>query len=141
VQKPVNRSPGNTGPAELPPAKPAWIWYPYSASSRFPAMGSGGRTAAAGPVYRFRADLKSDRKLPAAYDNTQFIYEWMRGTILTAKLDDKGGIAKLERFAPEIALKKPNDMELGPDGALYVIEFGTGWENNKDAQIVRIEPL
>jgi len=30
-------------------------------------------------------------------------------------------------------------MELGPDGALYVIEFGSGWENNKDAQLVRIQ--
>ena len=46
----------------------------------------------------------------------------------------------MERFAPKVKLKRPIEMELGPDGALYVIEFGTGWENNKDAQIVRIEP-
>jgi quercetin dioxygenase-like cupin family protein len=45
----------------------------------------------------------------------------------------------LEPFAPDIKLKRPAEMELGPDGALYIIEFGTGWENNKDAQIVRIE--
>jgi hypothetical protein len=31
------------------------------------------------------------------------------------------------------------DMELGPDGCLYVIEFGTAWGSNKDTQIVRIE--
>jgi len=45
----------------------------------------------------------------------------------------------MERFAPDIELKRPMDLELGPDGALYLIEFGTAWENNKDAQIVRIE--
>lgn len=141
VQKPVNRSPQNTGPLELPPAQPAWVWYPYSASTRFPATGSGGRTACAGPFYHYRADLKSERKLPAAYDGRQFIYEWERGWILTAQADEKGGLPRLERFAPEIKLKRPVEMELGPDGALYVIEFGTAWENNKDAQIVRIEPV
>jgi len=140
VQKPLNRSPQNTGPQELPPAQPAWVWYPYSASTRFPATGSGGRTACAGPFYHYRADLKSERKLPAAYDGRQFIYEWERGWILTAQSDEKGGLPRLERFAPEIKLKRPVEMELGPDGALYVIEFGTAWENNKDAQIVRIEP-
>ncbi|MBI1841846.1 MAG: hypothetical protein HYR88_13490, partial [Verrucomicrobia bacterium] len=46
-----------------------------------------------------------------------------------------------ERFAPEIALKRPIEMELGEDGALYMIEFGTGWENNKDSQVIRIEAI
>ena len=31
------------------------------------------------------------------------------------------------------------DLELGSDGCLYVIEFGTAWGNNKDTQIVRLE--
>jgi cytochrome c len=141
VQRPVNRSPQNTGPVELPPARPAWVWYPYSASTRFPQTGSGGRTACAGPFYHFRPDLKSERKLPASLDGRQFFYDWERGWVLTAIPDDKTGQARLERFAPEIKLKRPVEMELGPDGALYVIEFGTGWENNKDAQIVRIEPI
>jgi len=35
--------------------------------------------------------------------------------------------------------KRPIEMELGPDGALYMIEFGTAWENNRDAQLVRLE--
>lgn len=84
--------------------------------------------------------MKSDRKLLAAYDGRQFLFDWERGWILTARTDDTGGVPRLERFAPKVKLKRPIEMELGPDGALYVIEFGTGWENNKDAQIVRIEP-
>lgn len=140
AHRPVNLSPNNTGPTELPPAQPAWLWYPYSPSIRFPMTGSGGRTACAGPFYHYRIDLKSERKLPAAYDGAQFIYDWERGWILAVNTDESGR-PHLERFAPEIKLKRPMEMELGPDGALYMIEFGTGWENNQDAQIVRIESV
>ena len=31
------------------------------------------------------------------------------------------------------------DMELGPDGCLYLIEFGTNWGDNKDSKIIRLE--
>ena len=40
---PVNNSPNNTGPQNLPAAQPAWIWYTYGASTEFPEVnGSGG---------------------------------------------------------------------------------------------------
>ena len=41
----------NTGLRELPPAQPAFIWYPYGPSHDFPEVGTGGRNAMAGPVY------------------------------------------------------------------------------------------
>ena len=50
-EHPVNDSRNNTGIKDLPPAQPAFIWYPYAASPDFPELGSGGRTAMAGPVY------------------------------------------------------------------------------------------
>jgi cytochrome c len=137
--KPLNLSTNNTGPKELPPARPAWLSYPYGASTRFPVVGSGARTACAGPVYRFDPKLASDRKLPKDYDQCFFFYEWARDWVAIAHLNEKGEATKFERFASDIKLKRPAEMELGPDGALYVIEFGTGWENNKDAQLVRIE--
>lgn len=138
-EKPLNLSPNNTGPKELPPARPAWMFYPAGQSARFPQFGSGGRSAAAGPVYHFDPALKSARKLPAEYDNCVFLYEWMRNWIVSVKLDSNGERTDLKRFAPEQSVKRPTDLKLGPDGALYVIEFGTGWENNQDAQIVRFE--
>ncbi len=138
-EHPVNLSPNNTGPAELPPGQPAWIWYPYAPSVRFPLVGSGGRTACAGPTYHFNPQLNSPHQLPSHYDGMQFVYEWERGWILAVRAAENAPV-QLELFAPEIRLKRPVDMKLGPDGALYVIEFGTGWENNADAQIVRIEP-
>jgi cytochrome c len=136
---PVNRSPNNTGPQELPPARPAWMYYPYGPSTRFPFVGSGGRTACAGPVYRYDPALKSSRKLPREFDGRLFLYDWERHWILAVKLDDSGQMVRADRFAGEIVLKRPIEMELGPDGALYLIEFGTGWENNRDSQLIRIE--
>jgi len=137
--KPENTSANNTGLKELPSAQPAWIWYPYSPSARFPAVGSGARTACAGPVYRFDEKLRSPHKLPREFDRTFFFYEWARHTLFAVKLDDKGEMISLRRFVPQIAFKRPHEMELGPDGCLYLIEFGTAWEGNKDSQIVRLE--
>ncbi len=137
--KPINPSPNNTGPKQLPPAQPAWMFYPAGPSSRFPAFGSGGRSAAAGPVYHFDASLQSAVKLPKEYDQCLFLYEWMRNWIVAVKLDSQGERVEMHRFAPGHTFNHPTDLKLGPDGALYVIEFGTGWENNKDARIVRME--
>jgi cytochrome c len=143
---PLNRSVHNTGLQELPPAQPAFIYYPAAASTRFPEVGSGGRTAMAGPVYYYDANNPSPHKLPKEFDHTLFIYEWSRDWIIAVKLDAQNQIAKtadgkwqMKRFMPGTKFKRPMDMELGPDGCLYVIEFGKDWGNNKDTKIVRIE--
>jgi cytochrome c len=138
-QKPVNLSPNNTGLKELPPAQPAWIWYPYTPSVRFPALGSGSRAACAGPVYHFDKKLRSLHKLPERFDNNLFIYDWARNWIWAVKLDAKGNMTNIRRFTEQLNFKHPIEMELGPDGCLYVIEFGSAWEHNKDSQIVRLE--
>ncbi len=137
---PLNDSANNTGIRKLPAAQPAMIWYPNSASTRFPAVnGDGGRSALAGPVYRYNEDLKSSRKLPKEYDGTLFIYDWSRNWIIAVKLTPNGQIKLMERFCPGMTFKRPIDLELGPDGCLYVIEWGTAWGKNKDNQIARIE--
>ena len=145
--QPVNNSPNNTGVKNLPPTQPAFIWYPGSASTRFPAVnGGGGRTAMAGPVYYYDEKNPSKTKLPKEYDHTLFIYEWSRNWIIAVHLDENENIAKnadgslrMERIAKNMTFKRPMDMELGPDGCLYIAEFGTAWGNNKDTQIVRLE--
>jgi len=138
-KKPVNLSPNNTGQKELPPAEPAWIWYPYGPSIRFPVVGSGGRCACAGPVYHFDKKLGSQRKLPEEFDNTLFLFDWARSWIIAVKLNAGGNIVSMRRFAEHLKFKRPIEMELGPDGCLYLIEFGTAWERNKDSQIIRLE--
>ncbi len=143
---PLNESRYNTGPRELPPAQPAFIWYPYSASTRFPVVRDGGRTACAGPVYYFDEKLASPTRLPREFDHTLFIYEWSRNWIIAVHLDDKNQIAKkpdgtlhMDRFCPNMTFMRPTDLSIGPDGCLYVLENGTGWNGNRDTQLVRIE--
>jgi len=101
--------------------------------------GAGGRTAMAGPVYYFDSALKSNHKLPSQFDSTLFIYEWSRNWIIAVKLTPQGTIQKMERFLPTLTFKRPMDLELGPDGCLYIIEWGTAWSGNKDTKIERIE--
>ena len=144
--KPLNESRYNTGPKELPPAQAAFIWYPYSASTRFPVVKDGGRTACAGPVYYFDEKLASPTKLPREFHHTLFIYEWSRNWIIAVHLDAENRIAKkpdgslrMERFCPQMTFMRPTDLAIGPDGCLYVLENGTAWVGNKDTQLVRIE--
>lgn len=138
---PANGSPNNTGIASLPPARPAWIWYPYSNSAEFPELNlGGGRCAMGGPVYHFDPALPSTRKLPAYYDDTVFIYEWSRNWIREVKLDENGDILKINPFLPSFTFKRPMEMEIGPDGAIYMIEWGSNFGgNNADAQVIRID--
>ena len=135
-QSPENLSPRNTGIKKLPPAKPALIWYSTVASKEFPTLGSGGRSIMAGPVYHFDAANPSVIKLPEALDGRLFIYEWMRNWIQTVKLGTPG--PQIEPFVPAMTLRRPIDMKLGPDGALYLIEYGDKWWENADSRIARI---
>jgi len=135
-----NRSRHNTGLIELPAPRGPLLAYPYDYSEAHPEVGAGGRVAAAGPVYYFDEGNDAACRLPREYDHVLFIYDWMRSWIIAVHLDDAERIERLERFAPGLDLRRPIDVELGPDGCLYVAEWGTSWgEPNHDSQIVRIE--
>ncbi|RZA01438.1 MAG: PKD domain-containing protein [Sphingobacteriaceae bacterium] len=136
--KPINDSKNNTGLKELPPAQPAFVWYPYEASSDFPQLGASGRSAMAGPVYY--ADEYKNPNMPAYYNGKMFFYEWMRGFIKPISLQPNGDFDKMEPFMEDTKFNSPIDMEFGPDGKLYVLEYGTGWFTaNKDAGLARID--
>ncbi len=136
---PVNHSPKNTGKRDLPPAQGAFIWYPYDESAEFPQLGTGGRNAMAGPVYRM-ADYPENTRLPAAFDGKLFIYEWMRDWIKVVALDSAGNYAGMEPFMASTRFSHPIDLEIGPDGRLYVLEYGEGWyTGNKDSGLYRID--
>ena len=138
--RPLNRSPNNTGLTDLPPAEKAFIWYPYGQSAEFPELGTGGRTAMAGPVYYRDAFQSAARPFPDYYDKKLFIYEWMRGWIMAVSMDANGDLASMERFMPSTKFSNPMDMEFGPNGDLYILEYGTTWfAGNDDARLVRIE--
>ena len=137
---PRNLSPNNTGLQSLPPAQAAWVWYPYGTSSSFPEIiADGGRTALAGPVYYYDAAAGS-KKLPAYYNGTLFMYEWASNWIKEVKLDEDGNILKINPFLDGMEFIRPISMQFGPDGSLYVLEWGSGfWGDNDDARVVRID--
>ncbi|MGZ3566998.1 MAG: ThuA domain-containing protein, partial [Gemmatimonadaceae bacterium] len=137
---PVNRSPNNTGLTDLPPARGAYIWYPYAPSPEFPIVGSGGRAAAAGPVFHRDDFRNAARPFPAYYEGKLFIYEFMRHWIMAVSMDPKGDLVSIERFMPSAKFSAPIEMEFGPSGDMYVLEYGTAWfQGNPDARLVRVE--
>lgn len=138
---PLNKSPNNTGAIDLPPARPAYIWYPKGRSENFPQLGVGSNSAMAGPIYY--SDLFPDSskvKFPDYFDGKWFIYEWARSWIQVVTFDEEGDLARIEPFLPEWEISKPIDMEFGSDGAMYLLEYGANYfADNPDARLVRIE--
>jgi cytochrome c len=138
-KRPENTSPNNTGARILPPPQPAMIWYPYERTERFPLLGEGGRTAMAGPVYHYGDYERSTVKLPEYYDRKFIHYEWMRGWMMAVTLDAAGNYQRMEPFLSRLNFDHPVDVELGPEGALYVLEYGTYWNaKNPNARLSRI---
>ena len=136
---PVNLSPNNTGLQSLPPAQAAWVWYPYDTSASFPAITVADRAALAGPTYYYDAAAGS-KKLPAYYDGTLFMYDWGSNWIKEVKLDEDGHILKINPFLDSMEFIHPISMQFGPDGSLYVLEWGSDfWGDNDDARVVRID--
>lgn len=139
ADSPANESLNNTGLKLLPPAQPPMIWYPYARSADFPQLGSGGRTAMAGPVYY--AELYPEiTRMSDYYNGKLFIYDWIRGWVKAVSLQPNGGFDKMEPFMEHTVFNAPIDMEMGPDGRLYILEYGKGWfSKNPDAGISRID--
>jgi cytochrome c len=136
---PENHSVNNTGSTLLPPAQPAMIFYPGGASEQFPAAGSGGRTACAGPVYHYSDTLVSETKFPKAFDDALFAYDWSRNGFWSVHFDASGRFERMERFLPGRTFVRPIDIVFDHAGSLLVIEYGETWGVNPDARLVRID--
>ena len=137
---PVNDSPNNTGLRTLPPLVQPQIWYGYGASTSFPEMSSGGAGPMGGPVYRYNAASTSRTKFPAYYHGVHFFYEWMRNYIKEIHFDGSGNLVKINPFLPNLGFVKPMAMRFGPDGSLYVLEWGSSFGGgNNDSGLYRID--
>ncbi|MCF2950225.1 ThuA domain-containing protein [Paraglaciecola aquimarina] len=133
---PQNVSPNNTGIEWLPPAQPAYIWYPYGHSDKFPELGAGSRNALVAGVYRTKL---GEGALPSYYDGGLFISDFMRRWIKVVFSDKNGDIYKIDKFAPEAEFHAPLDLKFSRQGHLYALEYGAKWfSNNPDSQLSRI---
>jgi len=138
-EAPVNNSRYVDKKVILPPAEPAFIWYRTKGTPEFKVLGTGGRTACAGPVFHHQPKLPSKTQLHPHFDNCLFIYEWTRNWIFTAHLDENEQLVQLEPFMPGYNFIRPIDLNFGPDGALYLIEYGTTWGKNENCKLIRVD--
>ncbi|MBB5803504.1 PKD repeat protein/glucose/arabinose dehydrogenase [Saccharothrix ecbatanensis] len=139
--KPVNNSPNNTGLTDLPAAKQPTVWYGNGANGNaFPEMGTGGEAPMAGPRYEYDPNLQSETKFPEFYDGKPFFYEWARNRIFLFNQDSAGGLLSIDPWYVSNTPLAPMDMKFGPDGALYMVEWGGGYgRDNPDSGIYRID--
>ncbi|MCG8372641.1 MAG: ThuA domain-containing protein [Balneolales bacterium] len=136
----VNESPNNTGALNIPPAVPAWLDYTYGFTPDRPEFGEGDRTAIAGGFYSFDPNNVETGSFPQYYDSTLFILEWTRNWIKEVRFDEDGNLLQINPFLDDLELARPIDMQFGPDGAMYIVEWGTGFfADNEDARVIKIE--
>ncbi|MGW0311105.1 ThuA domain-containing protein [Streptomyces flavidovirens] len=132
---PKNTSPHNTGLTDLPPSEEAWI--PYDGGS-LPEFGTGSESPMGGPVYRYDANLDSPVKFPEAYDGDFFAGEFGRRWIKRIEHDANGAVQSINPV-PWTGTQVM-DSAFGPDGALYVLDYGTAWfGGNEHSGLYRIE--
>jgi cytochrome c len=155
-QRPTNSSPNNTGAKVLPPAQPAFIYWPYGESKEFPMLGQGGRTACAGPVFHFKPGFRETAGFPEHFDNCLLFYDWQRPFMKWARLDRDSNLLGIEPFtaafklvnekdrilaaeaAGEFVIRRPVDSQFGPDGCLYLLDYGETWGANQDSRLIKI---
>jgi cytochrome c len=158
----INDSLHNTGQRVLPQVvRPDVIYsYPASDPGLFPELleqrDGDGIGPMGGPAYQFDRTNRSPNRFPRSFHGQPIFYEWTRDHAKLFELNRPNG-TRLEQIHnlfggqhndddpddlanPNIVLDNPMDMEFGPDGALYVLEYGTGYfAELPAAQLARID--
>lgn len=124
---PTNTSPNNTGLATLPPAKGAFIGYRQAA-------------AVTGPIYQYEGTLKSTTKIPPHFHNKWFVSDFNQNLIRVITLDAAADKVTDNRilFAPGKFINVLQ-LEVGPQGALYVLEYAGFFSSTSNTRISRME--
>ena len=141
--RPVNESPHNTGKRVLPRVAAPTVWYQFGASAEFPGLGHRRRRADGRPGVRHDARRGRSRGSSGRgdYAGVPLFYEWTRDYAQAFFLRSDGRtVRRTEQILTGLVLDNPMDMEFGPEGALYVLEYGDGYFNeNPEAQLSRID--
>ncbi|WP_284251665.1 PQQ-dependent sugar dehydrogenase [Litorihabitans aurantiacus] len=158
----VNNSRWNTGLETLPPATAPQLYYgdnpgdqPFDELVEFSP--NGGQGPMGGPVFRYDETIENPGQLPEYWDGKAFMYEFSQDYVAAISLeglgtdegvDWDGAVTEIENFMPNEALETNNqptwsgpiDMEIGPDGAMYVLDYGKGFfRQNPEAGLYRVE--
>lgn len=127
VEKPINTDGSNTGLQELPPAIPAINSYHQAC-------------AITGPVYYYDHSSKSKIKFPPHFNGAWFVGEFGADTVAAFALDAKGtAITARMRMFKNMKFNDPIDFQMGPDGALYVMNYAGYRTTSAVTGLLRIE--
>ncbi|MET8827200.1 carbohydrate-binding protein [Streptomyces sp. NPDC004610] len=123
---PANNSFRNTGQSTLPPARASWIKYGLDGSP--PEFGGGSESPMGGEVYRYDPNSTSTVKFPQSLDGRFFAAEYGRQWIKAIEVKADGTYGVIEDMPWNGT--QVMDTDFGPDGALYVLDYGTGGNNS-----------
>ena len=126
---PVNLSKWNTGAKYLPPAVPSWLEFFH-------------QCYLAGPRYYFDPSIANPKKLPSVFHEAFFYYDFNKSKVWVVKMDSDGNFLSSEQLAGNIITGAGFiDLKIGPDGQLYILEYGTGCcaTNAGGGKLVRVD--
>ncbi len=123
--QPVNDSPNNNGQETLPPATPPLWYYPRA-------------SACAGPVYYYDDYPDFPGKLPQALDGSLIVYDWTSAWLRLLRIDEDGNLVSNEPWLSRHFFIHPVDVEMGPKGEVYLLEYGSPWYDGSDGRLKRI---
>ncbi|GAB3041923.1 ThuA domain-containing protein [Natronobiforma cellulositropha] len=149
---PTNDSAHNDGLTDLPPVDTDstlayvatdWQTYlhpphdgPWETPDEVPHPELADTGVIGGPL--FRLDEIGDGGLPPYVDGKWLIAGWNSGSLKLISTDADGDLLEIEPFLSGIGLESPNDFAVGPEGRLYVADWGEEFEPTNPA-IYRIE--
>jgi aldose sugar dehydrogenase len=119
---------------------PAAVSYPYLVDLEAPQLLAGPRASMVGVVYP--DDAAGALALPQAMFGNQLLFsEWMRNTLYTMPVDVEGALDGSAPVPVHLGTMRTIDQTVGPDGAVYIAEYGAGFYDNPNSQISRLTCL
>ena len=141
---PVNNSKWNTGPKQLPPVTPGMHSY---------LRGTVGGAAVTGSFYHYNPASGSTIKFPPHFEAVWTITDWVQNDnvakpagggfqgVKIFKVNPAGdGLTDSLKWFKNFGITGPLDMQFGPDGALYVLNYGNAYfGTTTETKLARIE--
>jgi hypothetical protein len=102
------------------------------------SAGSGGGTT--GPIYRYDGKSASTRKFPPHFDKAWFVtdFDW-KGLMAFRVNPDGTRLVDSLKWFDSFNFDRVLAMEMGPDGALYVVNYAGRYDATAATSIFRIE--